>query len=196
MGLNVSTESNEYEKVTSGNHTAICVGVVDLGIQPKWEGGEGRDRAMVCLVFEIGDELQSDGSPFTYSLMFTQSLHEKAKLRKTLEQWRNKPFSADEMEVFNLASLIGAPCELSMGPKIGSDGKERIVINNITYFNPKRGIPKPEAKSQLILFDTDSATALEFDLLPEWLQKKLKQAVNWPEIENRMLSEQAEPAPF
>jgi len=100
-------------------HKAICYGVYDLGTQ--FNETFGNKNHKVLLQWELPEariDIQKDGEdlnlPRAQSKIYTLSLHEKANLRKDLESWRGKSFTATELEGFDLKNLLGVDCQLQV----------------------------------------------------------------------------------
>jgi hypothetical protein len=103
----------DFEVAPAGSHSAVCVDVIDLGVLSVTFGGQTKAQHKVKVVWQI-DEARRDGKPHQVSQRYTLSLHEKASLRKDLESWRGKPFTEAESSGFDLETLIGIPCMLSV----------------------------------------------------------------------------------
>ena len=112
MPIMVSGKSGtNFTPAPAGTHAAVCVDVVDLGILEVSFGGKTKQQHKINLVWQI-DEERDDGKPFTVRKRYTCSLHEKAALRKDLEAWRGRPFTDQELDGFDLETLISAPALL------------------------------------------------------------------------------------
>lgn len=169
--------------VEAGTYPARCCGVVDLGLQrTEWQG-QVKEQEKVLLMFELPTErvtVEGEDKPRWLSQRLTVSLHEKSVMRKTLDAWRGKPMTADELKGFNIGSLLNAPCMLNVVNKEGSNGNVYANIGGIG--KPMKGIPIPELESEPILFDMDADDAEEvFKKLPEWVQNVIDESVTWKE---------------
>ena len=169
--------------VEAGTDPARCCGVVDLGIQrTEWQG-QVKEQEKVLLMFELPTErvtVEGEDKPRWLSQRLTVSLHEKSVMRKTLDAWRGKPMTADELKGFNIGSLLNAPCMLNVVNKEASNGNVYANIGGIG--KPMKGIPIPELESEPILFDMDADDAEEvFKKLPEWVQNVIEESVTWKE---------------
>ena len=169
--------------VEAGTYPARCCGVVDLGIQrTEWQG-QVKEQEKVLLMFELPTErvtVEGEDKPRWLSQRLTVSLHEKSVMRKTLDAWRGKPMTADELKGFNIGSLLNAPCMLNVVNKEASNGNVYANIGGIG--KPMKGIPIPELESEPILFDMDADDAEEvFKKLPEWVQNVIEESVTWKE---------------
>jgi len=116
MSVTVRAEAN-FEKAPVGMQQAVCAFVSDIGTQVSEYQGKPNVRKQVILSWELAEKmLQGDnaGKPFMVSKYYTQSLSEKATLRKDLESWRGKSFTDVELEGFDLERLVGVNCFLNI----------------------------------------------------------------------------------
>ena len=104
-----------------GTFAAVCVDEVDLGEVTTSFNGNPNTRRMVRLVWQL-TELDKQNQPYFVRKDYTASLHEKAGLRKTLEQWRGKAFTVDELRGFDLENVVGVGCLVSVVHNTGSKG--------------------------------------------------------------------------
>jgi len=63
------------------------------------------------------------GKRFVVTNTYTASLNEKANLRRDLESWRGRPFTAEELQGFDLEKVVGKPCMLNLVAKTTAKGK-------------------------------------------------------------------------
>src|SRR6266550_8071638 len=92
-----------------GQFAMLCVDVAYLGTKVEQFPGqdEAREVQKVALVFASG-ERQEDESLTLVTTEMTLSANEKANLRKFLEQWRGKSYSAEQAEAgLPIAKLWG-----------------------------------------------------------------------------------------
>ena len=124
--------------------------------------------------------MQVDGEdkPRWLSKPYTASLHENATLRKDLDAWRGKPFTAEELAGFNLQNVIGAPCILTI---INQEGKTGSVYAKIASISkPMKGMYVPPLENDPILFDMDADNAAEvLKTLPNWMKEEVEKSVTW-----------------
>lgn len=117
MYLPKPSESGSFELPPAGTHVAVCYRFIDRGTQMTEYMGDRKTRHEIMLTWELGEELMSDGRPFSISKTYTWSMNEKATLRKHLEAWRGRAFTDDDFEgpnAFNTKKLLGAPCMLTI----------------------------------------------------------------------------------
>ena len=162
----------EYELPPAGNHIALCYMVCDLGDHEEEFQGQSKTLRKVRLSWELAGEFMADGRPFSVSNKYTMSLSDKANLRKHLEAWRGRPFSEQELQGFDLFTILGAPCMLNVThkPWRTDPNKFNAVVASIAPL-PK-GVPKPALANATVAFSLDEPDAIQqFNRLPEWLQK-------------------------
>jgi len=98
-------------------------------------------------------------------------MHEKSNLRKQLESWRGKKFTDEEAENFDVSSILGATCMLSVVETVKGDK----VYANITSIGAlPKGFPKQTAENKLVYFSEGDENSDEITALPEWIQTKIK----------------------
>ena len=129
MSLVLTETGGKYTPAPEGLHPAVCVDVADLGMQQTQWGLKHK----VDVYWEIEEIKPKDGSPFVVRNRFTASLNEKATLRKLLEVWRGRKFTAQELRGFDLENLIGANCQVNVTHRTLDDGK--------TYANVTAVVP-------------------------------------------------------
>ena len=100
----------------AGSYLARCVQLLDLGTQTSTYEGETKRARKVLVAWEILDDecRRDDGAPYILSKRFTQSLHEKAALRKTLTSWRGRDFTPAELKGFELKAVLGKDAFISV----------------------------------------------------------------------------------
>ena len=135
-GIIVSgSAKTKREIVPSGTHIARCYSMIDIGtVEGEWQG-ETKYTKKVRLTFELPNEMRDFGGeekPMVISKEYTKSLHEKANLRKDFESWRGKSFSLEELKGFDLTSVLGAACNISIIHETNKKGNEFAKIGGIS----------------------------------------------------------------
>jgi hypothetical protein len=75
--------------------------------------GKFGPKRKLKLIWQLKTKNQK-GERFQARASYTQSLFEGANLRRDLESWRGKSFTAAETKGFDVEKLIGANCQLSL----------------------------------------------------------------------------------
>lgn len=163
-----SNSTMEYETVPAGVYTALCYRVIDLGTQSTEFAGETKEAHQVMVSWELFGEgaRMTDGRPFSVHKRYKLSLHEKASLRKDLEAWRGKKFTADELNGFDVKNVLGTACTMQV--MVSDDGK---YANVGTIMATKE---KPTGENEPVYFEIgDKSTHGAWELLSRNMQEKI-----------------------
>ena len=169
MALKLS-EGASFTPAPAGLHNAICVMVVDLGLQTSQFG----TKPKILLGWELPDVLQDDGRPAVVTRQFGATLSKQGSLRPVVDSWRGKPFTADEAGGFDMKVLLGKPCKVLIQHAETKDG--RTFANIAAVIKPDPGQPTT-AVSELIYFDQDAPDPSAKAKLPGWIVKLIEAAV-------------------
>jgi len=183
MGLPASDTGINFEPTEEGVHEAFCYGVIDLGTH--YNDHFSKSVRKVLIMWELKDlmiEVEEDGGtvekPRVISKDYTLSLDQRAILRKDLESWRGKSFTAEELEGFDLENLIGVPASIQVIHKIREGKKPYAIVNNV--------LPLKMEKNKIKLFNDNFFFSFFDDHnlppgLPEWIRDKIKASDEWKE---------------
>lgn len=172
MGLIAKETGGSFELAPQGTHSAVCVRVIDLGMQINKT--TSKPERKVVIVWEIDAEMV-DNRPFIVQKRYTLSLHKKANLRADLQSWRGRPFTDEELAGFDLKNVLGKPCLLNV---IHSDSGEYANIASISQL-PK-GMPGLKPTGELLFFNTEEWDATVFNKLSEKMRTTILSASEPP----------------
>lgn len=167
----IAKEGSNFTPMPPGTHQARCFAVIDLGTQ---HSEMFADSYKVMIMWETPHEritIDKEERPMTIHKEYSLSLGKKSNLRKHLETWRGRPFTKEELEGFEVANVIGAPCLLSVVHKQSANGN--------TYANIEAVSAVPKGMEVLALFHKTAKYDLAdgenkvYKALPEWIQKKI-----------------------
>jgi len=164
---------SDWEPVPAGTHIARCVTCVSFGLQETGFGPKDK----VYLGFEVPsvrvewkkDDKDCEG-PAIIGSAYTNSIHDKAILGQHLVSWRGRTFTEAERESFDLFTVVGVPCMISVTHK-EVNGKTYANITGIMGLPPGTAVTEQETAS-VKYHPQDSTTSIEG--LPEWMQKKIQ----------------------
>lgn len=130
---------------TEGQFAMVCVDVVDLGVNVEvFPGQEPREVPKVALVFASG-ERQEDGSLTLVTTEMTNSANEKANLRRFLEAWRGRSYSAEQVEAgLPIKLLWSQPALVSIEHVTTRKNKKFAKIKSISQV--PHGLAAPDGK--------------------------------------------------
>jgi len=161
----------DFENCPAGSFAARCYQIIDLGHQTfEWKG-EAKVAPKVRITWEL-NEMMQDGRPFSISREYTASIGDKANLRKDLEAWRGRPFTATELQNFSLENVLGAPCLLGVVHKPSKDGS-KVYANVGSIMALPKGMACPELVNPAVKFDIGTFDQKVFDGLSSYVQKKI-----------------------
>ncbi|MCX7009900.1 MAG: hypothetical protein NTY53_22105 [Kiritimatiellaeota bacterium] len=196
MSLLAKNKGNPMDPIPAGVHIATCYAVIDLGthFNPKYN----KEARKVLLQWELPEcraEFVRDNQkvklPRAISKRYTLSLGEKANLRKDLESWRGRKFTAQELAGFDIAAIIGAPCQIQVVHEPGKDGRIYAAIAAIMALPKGLARPKQENPSLHFSFEDAGPKPVLPPGLPDWITEIIIQSKEW----NRQPIATAVPAP-
>ncbi len=182
MSLIVKSEgNNEIKQLEPGVYTGIASAIIDLGVQENIMFGKKQRKVMI--VWNIVGEtviVNDEEVQRVISKEYTMSLGEKSTLRKDLEAWRGRPFTANELEGFDLTNILNVPCQLQVNQQ-EKNGKTFVNIASIMAIPKGMKVEKIE---DTYFFDTyDYNTWNKYERIPKWIKEKIKKALNISETE-------------
>jgi outer membrane receptor for ferrienterochelin and colicin len=144
MSIIVADKGAALTPAPEGVWQAVCCDVVELdGVETQWGV-----KDMVQIRWQLSetneDHVDDDYGPQPHMVLrrYTRSLNQRSNLRKDLESWRGKKFTAKELEGFDLEKLIGANCQIQVMHSVADMGN---VWANVQAVLPHRkGEPKLE----------------------------------------------------
>ena len=186
MSLTVNANSaSTIAPIPEGTYLAVCGLLVDLGVQFNKTFGNSSRKLMIG--WEIPEETYEDKDgnqkPRMVYNRYTASLNESSNLRKDLAAWRGRDFTEEELEGFDLHSIVGKSCYLNIIHK-EYNGKKFANISSIM------ALPKKAEKGQLsepaLIFDLDTASEADIENLPNWISDIVRGSETY---KNRKLEE-------
>ena len=170
-----SSKSNDYEPIPKGRHEAICVTIAGIGEQETSYGVKNQ----VIVTWEIPSivrEWPKDGETqegrAQISRTFTCSLAPKASLRLLLESWRDREFTQEELQGFDLKKLLGVSCTLKIKHQTSADGSK--IYANIADVEPYEGQGQLEPEATPVIYDPYNHDPEAFSKLPDWIAGKVE----------------------
>lgn len=158
-----------FEQPPAGAHIARCIRIIDIGTQKGEYQGQPTFKHQFIMSWELSNELMtsgdSTGKPFTVSKFYTASLNEKAALRKDLASWRTRDFTEEELKGFDVQSVLGKACMLSI--TLNEKGKAKV---SAVMALPK-GTQVPEQVNKTVIFSINKFDEEVFNGLSDGIKK-------------------------
>ena len=173
----MTTGKAKAPRIEEGAYMSRIVSIVDLGVQPQtdWQTGEpSKSQPRVLITWELptetievtNDDGETEDRPRWISKEYTISNYEMSNLYKLLVALGKK-------EVKCLSELLDITCMVTVGTT--QPGNAKIVQVGPT---PK-DMPVPELANEAKFFDFDKPNSELYDLQPDWIKEKIKDAENY-----------------
>lgn len=194
-----SNNTLKKDLLEPNSYLARCYSFIDLWTHqnPNYKNKDWSpiEQRKVRLTFELPTEMkvfdeEKWEQPVVLWKKYTNSLSEKAYLRKDLESWRGKQFTEQELKWFDLSNIVWTPCILSVWIN-EYDWKEYNQINSINPLMKWQDVDKQI--NPKVIFDLDKYTIEEFNELPNFIKREISNSVEWAyseyeEDENKKLT--------
>lgn len=182
MGFTVREPSGGGSNpVSQGLHQAVAFMLYDLGTHFSEKFGKSTHKMLIG--WEVPSErieVERDGQkvslPKMISARFTASLHEKAQLRKTLESWRGRGFTKEELAGFDVRSILKANCMVNVIHNT-KDGKTYANVAGVVQL-PK-GMNRLEPENPIRYFSFEEHLDSIPDGTPDWIKDIIKASEEW-----------------
>lgn len=198
-----TSEGGDFKLVPPGLHLARCYRIVDLGTQQIEYMGETKFQRKISIGWELhgcdeegNDMVTPKGDPLAIFKNYTLSWNEKANLRVDLQNWRNKPFSEEEMRRFDISTVLGKWCMVTVIHRPGKKDKSFANVSTISpvpIFIKNAGLPNPVNAIQLFrLAEPDMAL---FETFGKGLKEKIMSSPEWKATQTRIAPKKADSGP-
>ena len=180
-------ERQHQEPIPAGNELAVCYSVIDLGTQ--WNPHFEKHARKVLIQWEVPEyriKIERDGKeldlPRAISKQYTLSLHEKSNLRKDLEAWRGKGFTAEELAGFDVANIAGHACMLQIIHEAGRKDPSKVYAKIASVSSVPRQMQRPKPENPVQVFDIPDVGDINIpEPIPDWIKDIIKQSEEWKE---------------
>lgn len=175
-----------FDPIEAGSYPARVYQMIQLGTVA---GFQGVMQNKVRIGFELPTEMmvfdQAKGEqPRVISQDYTLSFHEKAKLTKVINACDHKALSVGDdgfMEEFDVETLIGKDCLITIGNKPKKDGTGSYAfIDSCTRLPKGMTCPKQINPTQVLSFDNWNQET--FDKLPDFIKEKIVSSDEYKEL--------------
>ena len=179
----VVVESNGFEKVElpeSGAYQARCYGLAMIGSHENKYYTDTLPSRKLILFFELSTELhvidETKGEqPFSANMFFTVSLGKKSNLRPFITNWRGTSFTESELKGFDLKTLIGKPCLLTVEKSVNKN-TEKEFLKIIGISSLPKGFVVPPLMNPKLFFDMHDPIKEDFFKFPPYVRKIIRES--------------------
>jgi hypothetical protein len=186
MPLPVQDKSFTRDLIPAGLHPGRCVGVIDIGTQ---QGFQGKPTQEAILIWELPEQrytFERDGQHHEATRVVSQkyslTMDPRSNLRKMLESWRNKKYTAETLKGFDLAKTLNAVCQIQVLHNTTATGTWANVASVMPW---PRNTPIPLRHRPLCYFsfaDVDRANPRIPEDIPAWIVEKIKKCPEWQRL--------------
>ena len=176
----------------SGTHIARCYKMIHVGTRSYEYNGDPKTKNSIWFYFELPTEMrtfdkENGEQPLSINIEYNLTFYEAAKLFQHVNTWRGKTLTPQEIDDFEIDSLIGEPCMLSVIHNVSSkNGKTYANITGVSAM-PK-GIEAPEQINESFIWDYDTNFSIEaFNEFHPFFQDMIKQTPEWDKKQNDLL---------
>ena len=178
--------TNKY-LAPAGTHIARCYKMIHVGERDYEYQGEPKKKNSLWVYFELPNELavfndEKGEEPYSVNIEYNHVPYETAKIMKHINSWRGKALSPQEIDDFDVSTLLGQPCMITIVHNTSAaNGKTYANIAGISGL-PK-GIECPAQVNPSYTFDYNENfdwTKMDKNI-PQFLQEIMKQTPEWNE---------------
>lgn len=183
---NSETQFAKFPLPESGTTQAVCCGVWDLGLQKTSYMGKEKVQHKIIIAWEIVEKINApeseyNGKPYMLNKKYTLSLGDKANLRKDLESWRGRQFTADELKAgFDIEKLYGVNCLIGIKHEADKNDASKV------YANVTAILPLTKGTEKIKPLRTHEEAP------PKWVLEKQAQAIQPEEIDANPFGDEPE----
>ena len=195
MAIKFQQKNNQTKTdylVPAGTHIGRCYKMIHVGTNQYEYNGDLKTKNSIRVSFELPTEMrtfkQDKGEqPLSIDIEYNLTFYEAAKLFKHVNSWRGKTLTPQEIDDFEIDSLIGEPCMLSVTHNVSpKNGKTYANITGVSAM-PK-GIEAPEQINESFIWDYDTNFSVEaFSEFPNWIQDKITVTPDWAAKQNDLI---------
>jgi len=178
------TESS-FTLAPEGPHLARCISFIHIGTNMDEYMGEAKEFNKIRLTFELPEETkvfkEEEGpKPLVVSQEYTLSMSEKANLRKLVEGIIGTSLHDDEAYAFDVESIVGMPCLITIKNKTSKAGKVRNEIASASKLMKNQVAPPQVNPSKILSFSNWNEEL--FNKQPEFIKEKIMSSKEYKEM--------------
>lgn len=176
MATNAKRPQFTRELPPIGTYIARCYQFVHIGSNEDEFKGEKKVFNKIRLSFELPDEMRvfkegDEPKPMSISQEYTLSMGEKANLRKFVEGMIGTALQKDEAYNFDVESLVGKACLITVIHKVSKAGNKRAEIASASPLMKNQKAPEQINPSKILSYSNfDEAF---FESLPQFIKDKI-----------------------
>lgn len=187
---------SNYQPAPVGTHIARCFQFVHIGTVEDEYMGEVREFNKIRLSFELPNKTRvfkegDPAKPISVHAEYTLSMGPKANLRKVVEGMIGTSLKDEEAYNFDVETLVGKPCLITIRHKTSKSGNVRDEIANVSPLMEGQVAPEQVNPSRVLSYSDWNQSV--FDSLPAFLKEKITTSAQYKKkfLNNGFSAEQA-----
>jgi hypothetical protein len=169
-------------KISQGVHIATLIQIIDAGVQPgyTYQGKTIPPSPKLFLVFEFPNVRDQDGKPIShvFNIFFSEYVGSKLNAYANALLGGTDEVAKILEKELNFIDLLGKSAQL----QIGKTETEKANPKIITMMPLPAGLPHPKPSVTPTFFDMDNPDMALFETFLPWVQKKILEAENVPQL--------------
>lgn len=165
--------------ISEGTHTARVIGFIHLGTSDDTYMGEVKKFNKIRITWEFPEETKvfkegEDAKPLVHSQEYTFSMGKKSNLRPIVEGIIGTTLNDEEAYNFNLNSIMGLPCLVSI--KHGKTKTGASYAKVASTSKPLKGQVIKEAFNPITILTFSKWNEAYFQTLPQFIKEKIQKS--------------------
>jgi hypothetical protein len=173
------------DPLEEGSYPARLVQIILLGTQTPapFKGEQKPPRLTIRATYELLDEFMKDeeGNDLPDRPRWISEEFPFMSLRADLAKSTKRYYALDPEDKSDgdWSKLLTAPCIVTITKSQGKDGNIYNNVSAVSAMRPKEAAKAPELVNPTLIWDFYSPDIEVFKAFPEWLQTKIKEAVDF-----------------
>lgn len=182
-----SDNESNFAPVPAGTYPGRCFKMIHIGTIQETIKGEDKILNKIMVFWELPTKQKEfkggqGMKPFVVNEEYNISMNENSNFRKMLESWKAATFDSKTMKEFDITSMLGVPCMLSVKHNTAANGK---VYANVSSVSPvMEGYETPKQINETFLLDYDNFTLEKFNPLPQFIRDKMVKSIEYTAMVN------------
>ena len=174
-------QSSDFQIAPAGNHIAVLYGILDLGTQESTYQGKTENKHMLAFLWELPDERTDADEPCQVQRRINFTGNEAGNLMKIVNAIEQRVMKPEELEGYDLFSLIGRGCMLNCIHR-EHDGKTYCNIDGFSPLPKGLGVPDMHNNAIKISLDPEEWNQDAFDSLTDYWKNVISQSPEFLEL--------------
>ena len=185
----IAKKGQDKELVPPGTHIARCIKFIHFGHikEVNFHGQEVyQDKIRITWELPYETRVFKEGEPeqpMAISKDYTNILSSKSNLYIDLVNWRGVPFTAEELAGFDVETIVGAACQLTIIHQTSKTGTKYEKVSAVSSLAKGTTCP-PQVNASFIWNYNDRFDLKVLESMADWFQEKIKGSLEYKDKMN------------